>query len=213
MRAMLIGVLAVGAISLVLVANAASAAQVVPWALRTTVDSDGDSTPDLFDNAPGAANNQADADADLIGDVIDPTPNGSNPSLGDPFLGMNGPHTIAAGAHVFVDYLMLSFEPPGQWGHIDLDFGGNGVYDATYFGPLTFSLNQIDVPPALFVDPTWNLNVPGSYVLHALAYGPGSSSQNYTISGAIVTPEPATVALLAIAGFVAIACRRGPSYR
>lgn len=90
---------------------------------------------------------------------------------------MNGPHTIAAGAHVFVDYLMMNFEPPGQWGHIDLDLGGNGIYDATYFGPLTSVLNQIDIAPGLFVDSTWDLNTPGTYLLHALAYGPGSSSR------------------------------------
>ena len=191
-------------------ARTVSAAQVVPWSLRTTIDSDGDGVNDLFDNAAGLSNpSQTDLDADLIGDPIDPTPSNSNPYFGDMVLGMNGPYTIAAGTHVFVDYLMMAFEPAGQFGHIDLDLGGNGVYDATYFGPLTFSLNQIDIPPALFVDPTWNLNVPDSYTLHALAFGPGGSSQNYTISGAIVVaPEPTTIALIALAGLGLLGLRR-----
>lgn len=208
MRASLVGLLAAGAISL-FIARAASAVQVVPWSLRTTVDSDGDGINDLFDNAPGLSNpSQTDLDADLIGDPIDPTPSNNNPNFGDMVLGMNGPHAIAAGAHVFVDYLMMAFEPAGQFGHIDLDLGGNGVYDATYFGPLTFSFNQIDIPPSLFVDPTWNLNVPGSYTLHALAHGPGGSSHNYTISGAIVLPEPATLALVGLAGLAVLGLRR-----
>lgn len=213
MRAMIVGryfLVALAALfaGSLLVSNFASAQVTVPWALRTTIDSDGDGTADLFDNAPGIANNQADMDADLIGDVVDPTPTQSNPNLGDPFLGMNGPHTIAAGAHVFVDYLMMNFEPPGQWGHIDLDLGGNGIYDATYFGPLTSVLNQIDIAPGLFVDSTWDLNTPGTYLLHALAYGPGSSSQNYTISGAIVLPEPGTAMLSMVLGLVVYGTRR-----
>jgi hypothetical protein len=207
MRAFSVCILWAG-LNLLFVAHAASAV-VVPWAQRTTVDSDGDGINDLVDNGPGFFDvTQIDTDADGIGDVIDPTPSSNNPNFGDMVLGMNGPHTIAAGAHVFVDYLMMAFEPAGQFGHIDLDLGGNGVYDATYFGPLIFNMNQIDIPPSLFVDPTWNLNVPGSYTLHALAHGPGGSSHNYTISGAIVTPEPATCALIALSGLAVLGWRR-----
>jgi hypothetical protein len=175
---------------------AAQTAVTVPWALRTTVDTDGDGVNDLVDNAPGAFDpSQVDADADQIGDIIDPTPVNSNPFLGDPGLGMGGPYTIAAGSSASLGYLMMLATPPGGWGHIDLDFGGNGVYDATYFGPLTTSMNQITITPALYVDPTWNLNVAGSYTVYAKAYGPGMQSQFETISGVNVTPEPAGMAL------------------
>lgn len=211
MRALLVGLITVGALGLFQIGSA-PAAVVVPWSLRTTVDSDGDGVNDLFDNAPGFFDvSQVDTDNDAIGDVIDPTPSNSNPYLGDLVLGMNGPYTIAAGAHVFVDYLMAAYEPPGQFGHIDLDLGGDGVYDATYFGPLTFSVNQIDIPPSLYIAPNWNLNVPGTYALHALAYAPGGSSQNYTISGAIVVPEPATLALVALVGLSVLGLRRQKS--
>mgnify|MGYP000432108500 CR=1 FL=1 len=39
--------------------------QIVLLSQQGTVDSDGDGTPDILDNAPGVANNQADADADV----------------------------------------------------------------------------------------------------------------------------------------------------
>jgi hypothetical protein len=209
MRSKVFAYLSLAVVSMFGAGQTASAQVTVPWALRATVDTDGDGVPDLVDNAPGFFDvSQMDSDMDQIGDVIDPTPSQSVPNLGDPFLGMNGPHTISAGAHVFVDYLMMNFAPPGQWGHIDLDLGGNGVYDATYFGPLTSALNQIDISPSLFVDSTWDLNTPGTYVLHALAYGPGSFSQNYTISGAIVLPEPATALLAVALGLVGCGTRR-----
>jgi hypothetical protein len=175
---------------------AAQTAVTVPWALRNTVDTDGDGVNDLVDNAPGAFDpSQVDTDADLIGDIIDPTPVNSNPFLGDPGLGFGGPYTIPAGSSVAIDYLMTLGTPPGGWGYIDLDFGGNGVYDATYFGPLTASVNQITIAPGLFVDPTWNLNVAGNYTVHAKAFGPGMHSQFDTITDVKVIPEPAGLVL------------------
>jgi hypothetical protein len=210
MRSVVLKALALGAIYLVFSAAQAKAAtaQIVPWALRGTVDTDGDGVPDLVDNAPGVANDQADTDADAIGDAIDPTPVNSNPFLGDPGLGMLGPYTISAGSHAFLDYSMILQTPPGGWGHIDLDFGQNGTYDATYFGPLTASLDQINVAPSLFVDPTWNLNAVGNYVLFAKAFGPGMTSQFDTITGVNVVPEPGTLALLAIGGAVTVCWRQ-----
>src|SRR5689334_1472796 len=107
---------------------------IVTYSQRGTVDSDGDGINDLVDNAPGTSNvSQVDTDADQIGDAIDPTPFGSNPALGDPGLGVGGPYTIPLGTHAFIDYLMTLQTPPGSFGHIDLDFGGDSVYDATYF--------------------------------------------------------------------------------
>src|SRR4051812_13003270 len=89
-----------GAVAMTLPLTMARAAtpQLAPWASRNSVDTDGDGSPDLVDNAPGVANDQADNDADGIGNVIDPTPNNSNPALGDPGLGMLGPYTIFSGS-------------------------------------------------------------------------------------------------------------------
>lgn len=178
----------------------AQAAVTVLWSQRTTVDSDGDAVPDLFDSAPGAFNPfQEDADMDQIGDVIDPTPSTSVPNLGDPGLGMNGPISpLPPGSTAIFDYLMFYAVPPGAFGHIDLDFGGNGIYDATYFGPLTANFLQFSVLANLFVDSTWDLNTAGFYLMYAKAYGPGMSSANVTINGVTITPEPTTCALALI---------------
>jgi hypothetical protein len=204
-------VLLLGASTLVSSVQAATP-QLVPWALRNSVDTDGDGTTDLTDNAPGFFDpSQIDTDNDQIGDVIDPTPFNSDPNLGDPFLGMGGPYTIASGSSVSLDYLMMSQTPPGAWGHIDLDLGGNGVYDATFFGPLTASLDQIVIPAGLFEIPgLYSQTVPGSYAVHGKAFGPGMSSQFETITGVIVVPvpEPASLFML-LAGFLTILfCRR-----
>ena len=197
------------AAALIAPAADAFAAQTVLWAVRGTVDSDGDSVNDLVDNAPGTFDpSQVDTDADLIGDIIDPTPSLSDPALGDPGLGMNGPPApIPAGSTAYFDYQMMLGVPPGAFGHIDLDFGGNGVFDATYFGPLTASINQIALAANLFVDSTWDLNTPGYYTLHAKAYGPGMSTQNVTITNVTVIPEPAALAL-AVCGAVGLTSGR-----
>jgi hypothetical protein len=202
-----------GTVSLTLSLATAHAAtpQLAPWANRNTVDTDGDGVPDLVDNAPGVANDQSDNDADGIGNVIDPTPNNSNPALGDPGLGMLGPYTIYSGSSVSLDYKMTLQVPPGAWGHVDLDLGGNGVYDATYFGPLTASFNQIVIPPNLYEIPgVYSQNVLGSYAIYAKAFGPGMQSQNETITGVNVIPEPASLCLLAIAGLTVGIRRRRP---
>jgi hypothetical protein len=203
----------VGVVALTISSTATHAAtpQLVPWANRNTVDTDGDGTPDLFDNAPGVANDQADNDADGIGNVIDPTPNNSNPALGDPGLGMLGPYTIFSGSSVSLDYKMTLQVPPGAWGHVDLDLGGNGVYDATYFGPLTASFNQIVIPANQYEIPgVYSQNVLGSYAIYATAFGPGMQTQNVTITGVNVIPEPASVCLLAAVGLAAGSRRRRP---
>src|SRR6188472_3971353 len=118
--------------ALLLVATASAATpQLSTWANRTLVDTDGDGVADLVDNAPGTSNpSQVDTDADQIGDAIDPTPVNSNPALGDPGLGMLGPYTIPSDSNVALDYIMNLQTPPGAWGYVDLDLGGNGVYDA-----------------------------------------------------------------------------------
>jgi hypothetical protein len=192
----------------------AATPQLVPWANRTAVDTDGDGTPDLFDNAPGVANNQADIDADGIGDVIDPTPNNSNPALGDPGLGMLGPYTILSGSSVSLDYEMVLQVPPGAWGHIDLDLGGNGIYDATYFGPLTSSYNQIVIPPNQYeIAGVYSQNIPGTYAIYAKAFGPGMQSQNETITSVKVIPEPASISFVAMVAFIGCYRRRIRSAR
>lgn len=189
----------------------AATPQLVPWALRTIVDTDGDGVNDLVDNAPGAFDpSQVDTDADQIGDIIDPTPINSNPALGDPGLGFGGPYTIPSGSSVAVDYLMMLGTPPGAWGYIDLDLGGNGVYDATYFGPLTASTNQIVIPAGMFELPgLYSQTVPGSYSIYAKAFGPGMHSQFETITNVNVTiPEPATTLILPTAVVAAMSYRR-----
>jgi len=75
---------------------------------------------------------------------------------------------------------------------VDFDFGLDNIYDATYFGPLTASTNQITIPANLFVSPLWDLNTPNApffYDLQGLAFGPGMHSQNGTISEVRVTPD------------------------
>jgi hypothetical protein len=208
MRLIPICIFFLGVSLFVMRANAATS-QLVPWALRNTVDTDGDGTADLVDNAPGISNNQADSDADQIGDVIDPTPFTSVPNLGDPGLGMLGPYTISSGSSVALDYLMVLQTPPGAWGHIDLDLGGNGVYDATYFGPLTASLNQIPIPAGQFELPgLYSQTVPGSYLVYAKAFGPGMSSQNETITSVnVVVPEPTSLLML-LGGSLCVLCYR-----
>jgi hypothetical protein len=187
----------------------AATPQLVPWANRASVDTDGDGTPDLFDNAPGVANNQADTDNDGIGDVIDPTPSNSNPALGDPGLGMLGPYTIVSGSSVSLDYEMVLQVPPGAWGHIDLDLGGNGIYDATYFGPLASTFNQIVIPPNQYeIAGVYSQNIPGVYAIYAKAFGPGMQSQFETITGVNVIPEPASISFAAMAALIVCSRRR-----
>jgi len=173
----------------------AATPQITTWALRTTVDTDGDGVNDLVDNAPGTFDpSQVDADADQIGDIIDPTPFSSNPALGDPGLGFFGPYTIPSGSNVAIDYLMTLQTPPGAWGHIDLDFGGDAVYDATWVGPLTAAINQIVIPAGMFELPgAYSQTVPGSYSVYGKAFGPGMQSQFETITGVNVVPEPMTL--------------------
>jgi hypothetical protein len=194
--------------SLVVFPSIAPAAVTSTWANRAAIDSDGDSVFDLVDNAPGTSNiGQEDTDNDLIGDVIDPTPFGSNPNLGDPGLLLGSPSTITAGSNASVPYL-TSVIPPGAWGHIDLDLGGDSTFDATYFGPLTTSVNNITIIPSLFTSALWDLNTPGTYTLHAKAFAPGMSSQNVSITNVTVVPEPAAIGFALAAGFAAIARRR-----
>ena len=208
MRLIPVCIFALGATLFVMTANAATP-QLVSWALRNTVDTDGDGVADLVDNAPGIANvSQIDTDADQIGDIIDPTPTTSIPNLGDPGLGMLGPYTISSGSSVSLDYLMALQTPPGAWGHIDLDLGGNGVYDATYFGPLTASFNQILIPSGQFELPgLYSQTGPGSYLVHAKAYGPGMSTQFETITGVNVVPEPTSLLML-VGGSLSLTCYR-----
>jgi MYXO-CTERM domain-containing protein len=193
---------ALAAVSFVQITDAQT---IVPYAQRFTVDSDADTVVDLFDNAPGTFNpSQIDSDNDLIGDDIDPTPFGSNPALGDPGLLLGAPQTIPAGSHDFIGYLMALQVPPGAFGHIDMDFGGDSTIDAVYFGPLTATVNQVDVPPGLYVNAVWDLNTPGTYTVKMTATGPGMVSQNPSITNVNVTPAPepaaGATALIAIAG-------------
>lgn len=194
-----------------LAANAAVASQVVLLAQQGTVDSDGDGTPDVVDNAPGVANNQADLDADLIGDVIDPTPNLSNPFLGDPGLGLYPTLPILAGASAAIDYATFLTPTPGGWGQILLDLGGDSTFDAVYFGSLTASLDTITIPANLYVSTGWDLNTPGTYAIWTKAIGPGVQTQNVSITSIVVlpVPEPATIGLLGLAAAMAACWRRG----
>jgi hypothetical protein len=200
-------VAALGCVVFPSISSAVITPSIAAWANRNTVDSDGDLTPDLNDFAPGLFDNGMDTDNDGIGDAIDPTPINNNPSLGDPGLGMYSPPVINAGSNSDIDYVMLT-TPPGGWGHIDLDLGGDGNYDATWFGPLTTSINTLSIPASLYTSTLWDLNTAGTYQLYAKAYAPGMSSQSETIiSNVVVVPEPGTmgIAILAAAG---LACRR-----
>ena len=203
MRTTILGCFLVGTFSifLSLTPSPAHGSQVVLLAQQATVDSDGDGTPDVVDNAPGAANNQADIDADGIGDVIDPTPNASNPFLGDPGLGLYPTLPILAGASAAIDYATFSTPTPGGWGQILLDFGGDSTFDAIYFGSLTASLDTISIPANLYVSTGWDLNTPGTYAIWTKAIGPGVQTQNVSITSIVVlpVPEPTTMGLLAVA--------------
>lgn len=178
------------------------ASALVPWAQRNTVDSDGDSIPDLVDFAPGVFDNGSDLDNDGIGDAIDPTPTGSNPNLGPMLLGIAPVTPIPQGGTAIFDYIggALPFypEPPGAYGYIDLDFGGDATFDATYFGPLTLNFLPLAVPANFFTAGNWNLNQPGTYALHATARAPGMSTQGPTLTSVTVTPEPSSLLLAAL---------------
>lgn len=169
------------------------------WANRGSVNTDGDATPDLGDIAPGVPDNQADTDADGIGDAIDPS-SATTPYLGDIELGIYPSPLIPAGGAATIIYSIGVNPPhnpaPGDWGHIDLDFGADGIYDATYFGPLTVAPLSFSIPANFFVSPSWNLNTPGTYQYAALGYAPATYSQNEAFPSVIVTPEPATFAAL-----------------
>ncbi len=186
---------------LLLYAHTASASSLVLTAQQLTVDSDGDSVPDVWDNAPGISNNQADADADGIGDAIDPTPAISNPNLGDPGLGVYSSPPILAGGTATFDYLMVSATPPGGWGRIELDFDLDNTVDAIFFGPLTASIDTIAIPANLFVNASWDLNTPGLYTVGMKAFAPGMSSQNWAYPNVTVSPvpEPSSFFLFAVA--------------
>ncbi len=185
------------------VSDTTNASSLVLASQQLTVDSDGDATPDLFDNAPGTANNQADADADGIGDIIDPTPNASNPNLGDPGFILAPAMPIVAGANANFDYLVL-VTPPGGWGRIELDFDQDNVADAVFFGPLTAVMDTISIPAGLFVDPLWDLYTPGTYTVAMKAYAPGMSSANWAHPYVTVlpVPEPSTLLLATLAYIV-----------
>jgi hypothetical protein len=185
------------------------ASTIVPASQQLTVDSDGDSVPDLQDNAPGVSNNQADLDADLIGDVIDPTPTQSNPFLGDPALGVYAPPSILPGGSASFPYVLLT-TPPGGYGQIVLDFDLDNIVDAVYFGPLSTNIDTLTIPASLFVGSTWDLYTPGTYTVAMKAWAPGMQSQNWAYPNVTVeVPEPASIALAACgASLAALVLRR-----
>jgi hypothetical protein len=183
----------------------------VPIAQQGTVDSDGDGVMDVVDNAPGTFNSdQTDTDNDGIGDAIDPTPGNSNPSLGDPGLGIYAPPSILPGGTASFPYTVLT-TPPGAWGQILLDFDLDNLADAVAFGTLDTSIQTISIPANVFVGSSWDLYTPGTYTVAMKAFAPGMASQFWALPNVTVlpVPEPGTVALVALAGFCAAAglCR------
>jgi hypothetical protein len=153
--------------------------------------------PDVFDNAPNFSNpGQNDLDGDQIGDVIDPTPTSPGPFLGDLGLTIGGPYTIAPGAQLNVGYNVAT-PVWGNYGHIDLDLGGDGTFDATYFGSLDGTAGTINIGPGLHTDAFWDTNTAGIYTLKAQAFGPGGDSSIVSATVTVV-PEPAGSALTAI---------------
>jgi hypothetical protein len=201
MRRFLVAATVVSAFSFLLNRDGARASTLVLASQEFTVDSDSDSVLDLFDNAPGIANNQADTDNDGIGDVIDPTLSTSNPYLGDPGLGVYSSPSILAGGTATFDFLMTIAEPPGSFGRIELDFNLDNTTDAVYFGPLTSSINTIAIPASLFADASWDLNTPGVYTVGMKAFAPGMWSQSWVYPTVSVSPvpEPSTIFLFALA--------------
>lgn len=164
------------------------------FANRGAVDSDGDSVPDLTDNAPGIANaSQADSDGDLIGDAIDPTPGVSGPFISGAVLNLSGPYFVSVGGPLSVNYNM-SVAPAGAFGHIDLNFDG-GAMDATYFGPMDTTLRSFAVPANFFTSANWNLGRNGAYALAGSFTGPSGSTPTVT-SAVSAIPEPMSLWLL-----------------
>jgi len=197
-RWVLVGVVVILGLSL----DVRRAAAQVPWAGRTSVDTDADGAPDVFDNAPNFSNpGQNDLDADGIGDVIDPQPTHAGPFLADLGLTLGGPYTINAGAQLNVAY-NVAVTVWGNFGHIDLDLGGDGTMDATYFGSLDGTLGNINIGPGLHVDAFWDTNTPGVYTLKGEAFGPGGQSQLVSTSVTVV-PEPG---IGLVAGMTVVTC-------
>jgi hypothetical protein len=189
-----------------------SAAQLVVLAAQQgTVDSDGDGVMNINDNAPGTFNPfQEDTDNDGIGDAIDPTLMTSNPSLGDPGLGIYSPASISPGGTAAFPYTVL-IEPPGSFGQIELDFNADATPELIYFGPLTTGINMLQIPAILYTSPLWDLYTPGTYTAGMLAYAPGMSSLYPALPNITVVPEPAAVVLAMLAGAVLMVWRRAAS--
>jgi hypothetical protein len=187
--------------------DARSAHAQVPWSARTSVDTDADGTPDVFDNAPNFSNpGQEDLDSDQIGNVIDPAPTSVGPFLGDLGLTIGGPYTIPIGGPVNANY-NVAVPVYGNYGHIDLDLGGDGIMDADFFGALNGTAGIINIGAGLYSDANWNLNAPGTYTLKAEAFGPGGQSQIVSTSVTVV-PEPTAALLVAAAGVLLLHHRR-----
>jgi hypothetical protein len=62
--------------------------------------------------------------------------------------------------------------------------------------------NQYEIPGV------YSQNILGSYAIYAKAFGPGMQSQNETITGVNVIPEPASLCLVVVAALAAGSCRR-----
>ncbi len=184
-----------------------------------TYDFDGDSVTDaamsnagnlvVLDNAVNFFNpSQADSDMDQIGDAVDPFPNISNPGpypINFSFVTPTVTIPVGGTATFTVNSTQL---PHGNAGMFLSDRDGNGWYDSAVdivfdsFGNGTFTVTP-SYPLTAFID----LNTPGTYLLPLELYGSTFAFSAPRTGTIIVTPEPTSLAAIAI-GSLAVRRRR-----
>jgi len=165
-------------------------------------DTDSDGVGDVADNAPVYANlDQTDDDGDGIGNAGDPTLQTYDPV--QLTADINGPYVVTTGQPLDLHVSGLSIRPDGVGVGVmlmDLDLDDDGLFlDAHEMASsATVTLSWADVQAA-------GLDLPGS---HTITLRVRTSYAGPVYADTTVTPEPATLSLLALGGLALLRKRR-----